>query len=469
MIYQGEMQFSGVLFDFAFDEKQLSLIPKQGEEEKAKLLVWDKVGEGAYAFGNKSAKISEEFFVLKPNNSQGILVLFPLQDAIIPDNPFGFCVGYHCGIKQYYSLFSGNEGIEALRFTSPYLDLCFGGLTAGDTYSFSDEEIALQIKKTEPYRFSFNYGEKAIEGELSRSVSVGFSQRTNPVRISAQLLLKFEHTSDYSFIFDLIKLARDFIAFYSRIADVVFYKIDLLHFREFSDTNGEGTKRVLCEMGEAVFECDSNVSPDIGILKGYIPMGKYDSLEASVFEALIDGKLPLRNLPVLSERNAIDEARIIFLATAFDYASSNLLLDDSGNSSDETSRDAIRAILLPASKDMCQTSGTRRLAKRLIDRLEKPEVSFEARMNRFKKQHPILVETIDSQQHLEGRKYSEMTKRIADLRNALAHGRVTNILKNEHLFEDFFFLEKITLAAQLLYLGLDEQCVIDVLKRTFNH
>lgn len=446
--YFGRTEYCNVGFSFGFNGRLLELAPLPGEEDRAKKLDPSFIAEGVFAFTGEGARIQEDCFELVPSNAPGRVVVFPDSEAFRPVTPAPFT--FNVGARAFFLIEDGSP-VVGLRFHSPHLSKCYIDRLPLSMRVGSDGSEVIATRESVPLRCSFDK-HTTVEAIFWHNVVMSCGMGKPPVAVESVLDFRFDAEMDFSRIFDIAMVARDFLAFCLQASGAEFDDIELLTEKCAPDSKqqGEGAAGFIRPHGRLKL-CRQESLPFKA--RYHIPIGLLEGFEDRLFRKLADEELSLRHLPTPENVSIWDEERILFTAGALDQEV-DLLYPEGIEHKERTLavRDAIIGVLKEVAENG-KSAQIRREAKRLIG-IEKGD-SFSARISYVFEKHAGLFRSL-SNPRISEETCNEVANRIEKLRNALAHGHL-DVRYGDTIVDDALALEQLILGIQMIRLGLSDE------------
>ena len=465
MLYLGDLVFKEVHFSFGFNGKRLDLTPVLDKDEAARELTMRKIGSGVWALPGDPIEIDEDYLILRPRNALCSLVVFPDCKQFRP--VVAETGSMFVGVRSYFSIFSSDKSVSALKFQSLHLGICYD-IQSSVKSVFSNTRSSngsVELKQIPPTSWVFTANGETVAATIFYATKYVRSRGEQPLQIESILRFEFKKTEDYSFIDRLVQIANAFLAYCLQASDVCFDEVELLQRRPLNVTiPGDGASEVLCRMGDVYAESDcTNIA--VEFQQGtYLPLGRFNGLEAGLSQNIADNLISFRHLPTWANRNIWDCSRCILLAASFDYEFGRLYPNGIRHSKQAIeAKERIDSELADLASSVSKNSTLGVKIRWLRGVLAKSD-QFAAKIRQFRGDHRTLVESFGDEQTLDERAFNAFAERVQALRNALAHGNM-DIDYDEDLVLDSRLLEKIVLAIQLINIGIRSDCdVSDIIR-----
>ena len=463
MPYLGDTNYKDVDFSFGFDGERLELVPRPGECDKAQALEPGFCQNGVRYFTGEGAPIESDYFELNPSNAPEELVVFPESDVFVPE-PMLFR-SLRVGVRAFFEL-DRRFPVVGLRFHSTHLSKCYDDKAALDMrYEREAARFSVSTKMATPLSCDFTFKGRPVRATFFYIEKMKHGSGEPPLTVESALDLRFGAEGDFSFVFDLAMVARDFLAFCLQASGAEFDEIEVLVEKPADDWCREHTEKESVVSPGGSLTLSKRPVGCAGEVKYHIPLGTVDGFEGALFQKIADGELSLRHLPSPGRVNIWDDARIILLAASFDQEAS--LLYPEGIPHKESTMEAQSVVVgaLRKAEGEARNKTIRKEVKGLVKwltRVVEKGDPFSSRMVQVYKDHPDLIGGLCPQ--LASKKsFDKLSERIQSLRNSLAHGHL-EAAYGDSIVDDVLALEKVVLAIQMLRLGLKDEEIVRMVK-----
>lgn len=455
MLYLGDTSYKGIEFSFGFDGERLELVPRPGEERKAQLLEPGFSSGGVRYYSGDGVPIESDYFELSPSNAPGEFVVFPESDTFAPE-PVIFR-SLRVGVRAFFEL-DRRFPVVGLRFHFSHLSKCYDDKAALDMRCEREAaRFSVSTKRPKPLSCGFTFKGRLVRATFFYIEKMKRGSGEPPLTVESAFDLSFSAESDFSFVFDLAMVARDFLAFCLQASGAEFDAVEVLVEKPANDWYREhtGKERVVSPVGSLALS--KRPVGCAGEVKYHIPLGIVDGFEGELFQKIADGELSLRHLPSPGRVGVWDDARIVLLAASFDQEVT--LLYPKGIPHKESTMEARSVVVgtLGKAEGEARNKKIRKKVRELAERLTRVAEEgdpFSSRMVQVYKDHPDLIGSLCPQ--LGSKKsFGKLSERIQSLRNSLAHGHL-EVAYGNSVVDDVLALEKVVLAIQMLRLGLNE-------------
>lgn len=459
MLYLGDVNYKDIDFSFGFNGERLELVPRPGEKDKARALNPGLHQSGIRYYSGEGVPIEFDYLELIPHNAPKKLVIFPESDAFAPD-PILFR-SLRVGVRAFFEL-DRRLPVVGLRFHSPHLSKCYDDKAALDMrHEREAARFSVSTKRAKPLSCDFTFEGRPVRATLFYIEKMKHGSGEPPLTVESALDLRFGAEDDFSFVFDLAMVARDFLAFCLQASGAEFDAVEVLVEKPASDWYREhtGKDRVVSPGGSLTLS--KRPTGCAGEVKYHIPLGIVDGFEGALFQKIADGELSLRHLPSPGRVGIWDDARIILLAASFDQEAD--LLYPEGIPHKESTMEA-RSVVIDAlrkAEGEARNKKIRKKVRELAERLTRVAEEgdpFSSRMVQVYKDHPDLIGSLCPQLGSK-ESFARLAERIQSLRNSLAHGHL-EIAYGDSIVDDVLALEKVVLAIQMLRLGLKDEDIV---------
>lgn len=463
-LYTGNLVYRDIEFTFAFDRKELRLIPPKDKEHE---IEWEwgrkSLGNGAYTWADP-LPVGVDFLVGECNETRHRIIFLPKQGATlglynsvvrIPlvayviskyDRDFVDRITFSCPEINYIHPVN-----QAITLTLPAGEFQDQGVITVSTQSFDTTTTEKQVFIVDGTEISVYFG-------ISRAVSTNIHKP--PLRLDSSLMFEFEPTEDYRFILRLWWIAREFIRFLCYRKNVFIPKVELSAPYEEGKHETFATMYLLVEGGET--ESDT-------LKKGrYIKQIHIAGHEGHILADIAADNLYLRHLPdTYRSGRHINAARFVMITAAFEWEFHRLYPD--GVQKTEATIDAEQAVSESIQKHIEETSGKQKKIYKFLKRLIKSD-SLQAEIIQMGKDFNGVIGVFGNRlYHLNDQelKYSEMGQRLSDQRNHFAHGDLDKDFIGASLL-DLIYMEYVIYAMQLKYYGLEDEKIQKSINELFH-
>lgn len=366
---------------------------------------------------------------------------------------------------QFYMELSSEEKISRISFKCDELNYIYNIKNGIEAYSFDKEGTASCMTKnfdeTTSLREQFICDDKLVEIFFTIYRGVQFDSCT-PLTLNSSMVLEFEKTYNYDFIFRLINVVKSFVAYLCYRRNVHITEIVLQAITDEGKNINIGT-----------FYCpkwQEHEHENIEIIKKkYI---SYEGIAGHVGEILQDienDTLYIRHLPVdYNDSKRMDCSKFIMVTAAIEWIAKGLYPEGIDHSSKTQS--AIEQVGKELDERIMNTTGkVKELYKFLQNVLGSDSLS--KRIYQICKDYSVLITPFgkflyEINNELENFDFAKLSQRIEKQRNNYAHG---NLDKEYDILVslDILLIERVVYVLQLAKYGIDNSIIIDEVKRLF--
>lgn len=451
-LYTGTLLFRDINFTFAFDKKDLRLIPP---EDKARDVVWNwhfkEIKPGVSTFADP-IPVEEPYLIGECNETNCRIVFIPEQGSMLGLNNHVVHIPLAAIIVCKYN----REAVDKISFSCPEINyihpvnqaiiLFLPNEEVADKGTYTISTRTFNETTTEKQTFRVDEKEMAVCFGISRSISTQIHEP--PLRMDSSMMFEFEATNDYHFIYRLWRIGREFIRFLCYRDNVYIPKVELSAPYEGGKHEKFATMFILNQEGEA--ESDT-------LKKGrYIRQEYIAGHEGEILSDIAKDNIYLRHLPE-SYRSGrhIDAARFVMITAAFEWEFHRLY--PNGIEKSKQTLEAEAAVSECIQKHIDETSGKQKEKYKFLKRLIASD-SLQAEIIQMGKDFSEIIGKFG--EHLyhinnEELKYSEMGERLSNQRNHFAHGDLDKEFIGTSLL-DLIFMEYVIYAMQLKYYGVED-------------
>lgn len=450
--YTGTLRYRDIDFTFAFDKKDLRMIPPK---EKAREIEWEwgwkHLENGAYTWGDPMP-VGEAFLIGECNETRHRIVFLPKQGATL-----AICNSMiSIPLTAYIICKYDRDLIDRVSFSCPeinYIHPVNQAVTLElPIEEFQDKGVVsvstLDFDRTTTKEQTFIVDGKEVKAHFGITRSISTNIHEAPLRLESTLMFEFEATDDYKFVFRLWFVAREFIRFLCYRKNVFISKVEISAPFENGKHEPFATMNLLGQGGET--EIDT-------LKKGrLIKQIHISGHEGEILSDIADANLYLRHLPeTYRSGRHIDAARFVMITAAFEWEFRRLYPE--GVKKPPATIEAEKAVYDHIQEHIDETSGKQKKIYKFLKRLVKSD-SLQSEIIQIGKDFSGVVGVFgDRLYQLNGKelKYTEMGQRIADQRNNFAHGNLDNDFIGLSLL-DLVHLEHVVYAMQLKYYGVQD-------------
>ena len=451
-IYTGTLLYREINFTFAFDKKELRLIPPKDKE----YIVEDEwgrtpLGKGIFAWADP-IPVGADYLIGKCNETRQSIVFLPKQGSTL-----GFHNSVvHISLDAYILYKYHRETVDRISISCPEinyihpvnqaLELSFPDETNIESGTYTVSTRDFDATTTEKQHFSVDDKELTVCFGISRSISTRIDEP--PLRVDSSMMFELEATNNYRFIYRLWWIAREFIRFLCYRDNVYIPRVELSAPYEGGKHEHFATMFILNQDGET--EADT-------LKKGrYIRQLYVAGHEGEILSDIAKDNIYLRHLPE-SYRSGrhIDAARFVMITAAFEWEFRRLY--PGGIKKSKQTIEAEVAVSECIQKHVDETSGKQKKIYKFLKSMVESD-SLQAEIVQMGKDYSCIIGKFGErlyQLNNEELKYNEMGKRLSDQRNHFAHGDLDKEFIGTSLL-DLIFMEYVIYAMQLKYYGIED-------------
>lgn len=448
----GSLFFKDIDFTFVLEQEELHLIPP---EEKRSIIEWEwklkKLEPNGPYVPADPIYVNESQLIGRCNETGNKIVFLPKQGADL-----GF--RKHIVVVElcaYVEFRLGAEKIDRIEITCSELNYIYIA-NQGVSYDLGPEYDKRGIISIETPDYEFTTSENQVFEAFGKQVSmcygisrtVQFGVTQTPINLTSSLIFDFEETDDYSFVFNLYRIARSFIRFCCYRRSIYITEAVLSSPYKGTTHLNVATMHIFKQEGAVEIE---------PLKKGrFIKQEYLSGKEGSIIADIANNRLYMRHWPDSYESGKrINEARFVMITAAFEWEFRRLY-PDGIKKSEKTiiaENNVIENLteLINSSKGK-EKSIYKRLASYVRSDSLQPEISHIG-----KELADIITLFGERLYKLNGEvlNYNDMGKRLSKQRNDFAHGNLDKDFDGL-AFLDLIFMERIIYAMQLKYYGLED-------------
>ncbi len=312
VLYSGYLTFRNETFSFSFDGAELHLIPTEEKEESFKWK-WLTDGFNKWAYSSSSEKvINEKYIVGECFETSSRIVFFLTLGRYINQNNAALVLFPFAFILFKYN----RESIDCMSFMGAEINHIHPTTKAlihdhdAEIRSFSVKTVSLDKTRTTERKFEA-FGKK-VKVYFGGSVHVTSNIDRNPLQIDSLIIVKFEPTDDYEFLYNIYNITKSFIQFLSYRKNVKIEQVSL------SAPYGEGQHE---KCADFFIVDDDNEQESYPIEKDmFIHQEDIDGIEGLILSDIAERKIILRHLPEsYRQGRSINESRFVMIVAAFEW------------------------------------------------------------------------------------------------------------------------------------------------------
>ena len=320
-----------------------------------------------------------------------------------------------------------------------------------------------------------------VSCQLGLSLTRSFSK--TPISLQASLRLCFEETDDYIFLLDLIWNVEKLLQFLCYRRNINFTAIKFEEYSigaaaEFQQSlrnlaSNESSEQENDECAEKkYYSCAKLVESELFtrvedkeiVEKRYIPHCSLDGKLPDIFQDVVDGKLHRRHIPdTFSLGNRITPANFIMTMAAFEGEYDRLNPPESQKPKRVKAQNAIRATLEKLIEDT--TGEEKGIYNRFLNQVEYRPLMDEI-YSSMKKYLGVIQVFGKYRYSAEEFDLQKIAKRLADQRDAFAHGNLAKPFEMESV-HDIRLLECLIFTMQLSKYEIPNENIIGIIKKLF--
>ena len=365
---------------------------------------------------------------------------------------------------QYYIELQKEDEIGKITIKGDEIDYIYDISKGIESYDFGKEGTASCKTKsfdetTSPTEY-FYCEEKQIRVYFTIYREMQFTTSV-PLHLHSCINLEMESTKNYDFIAHLYRVVKKWLCFMCYRKNISISEVAL--FKGNDKTKYE-------KIGKIIFNDNYLEKEDEKILKNRnLTYTSVQSKVGTMLQDIADKKLYLRHLPE-SHRDSlkIDHSKFIMVTTAVEWLLKNLYPD--GIKHSEKKQKAIALVRSELEKSIANTSGEVKAQYKFLNKILGSD-SLSQKIEKLGEDYNALLEPIGKYLYsinncIEEFNYVKIGARIQLQRNNFAHGNL------EQKFEeiatlDLIYLEKIIYILQLNKYGIDNNTIINQIKRLF--
>lgn len=296
----------------------------------------------------------------------------------------------------------------------------------------------------------FEYDSKIIKVKFGSSRVIRHGLTDTPIKINSLLGFEFEATDDYVFVYQLWRVAKQFVQYLCYRENVFFSNVELLAHYEKGKYIGAGELYVLSDLER----CD--VEEEILKRGYYIRQKDIEGAVGAILQSIADNTIYLRHLPKSHEDGChMDAARFIMLTAAFEWEFRRIFPNGIKKSEKEINAEETVIQLLDSMIED-NTGKTKKILRHLKKNVRNNSLS--RKLNFVGLELGNIINVFGEYLYkLNGEKlkYSELGERLSGQRNNYAHGNLDKDFDALSLL-DLIYLERIIYAMQLKFYGIED-------------
>ena len=462
-LYTGILKYKDTDYFFAFDEKELRLIPLEKDKNDNAISMFKRQLMKFSADADDNLIMKAPYLVGRCNETGQMMIFLTKVGAnigsyneVLVIDAIGYIV---CKMDRH--------PICRMSFACPELD-CIHPVSRGYNCTFdyesfcTDGVIGVQTEKfdvttTEKKTFQVDGKDVSVRFSISRSFSQKIGQ--SPLSLCSVMSFFFEPTEDYSFIVRLWFIAKEFLQFMCYRKNVFLPTADLSTPADDEKTRTFATFNMLGEEGDGEIQTLKNGR--------YIKLDYLSGQEGNILNDIASRVLYTRHIPDSyvsgCSKNA---ARFVMITAAFEWEFKRLYPE--GVSKSEKTLE-VEAIATETIQKLIEES-TGDLRKKY--KYMKKHISDDSLQDEIVHVGKTLGEVIDSFGKMlytlndAELLCSKMGERLSKQRNNFAHGNLDMDFIDDSLL-DLVYLERIIYAMQLKKYGIEDKTVQHAINELF--
>lgn len=454
-MYTGKLKYRDIDFTFAFDRKELRLIPPDNQRG---IIEFDwkmkSVGNGIFVPADP-IQIIEEYLIGECYETQQSIVFLPR-----PKSSVGIrnCV-LSITLIAYVICERENTGVDRLVFTCPEINYIHPVnqvyVGTGELYDFYEKGVTAFITKeyadTTTARQSFMADGHEISAYFSITRVIGMGLNKPPLSAFSTLVFELTPTDDYAFIYKLWLIAKEFLRFLCYRRNVLVPEVTLGTPYKDGKHQTFATMHFLGEDGETESE---TLGQGRYIRQSYIA-GK----EGTILSDIAEGNLYWRHFPEsFHVSNRFDAARFVMITAAFEWEFKRLYPDSVKKSEVQISLE--NEIYMELQTHIDTTTGKKKDKYKYLQKLVRSD-SLPNKVLQIGKDFSGIVDSFGKKLYQANGlllNYSDLGNRLSDQRNHFAHGDLDKEFIGASLI-DLIYLQFIIYAMQLRHYGIEDKLI----------
>lgn len=365
---------------------------------------------------------------------------------------------------QYYVELQKEEDIGKITIKGDEIDYIYDISKGIESYDFGREGTASCKTKSFDETTSLTeyfYCEERRIGvyfTIYRGIQFGTSI---PLHLHSCINLEIENTKDYDFIVHIYRVVRKWLCFMCYRENVSISEVAL--FKECDEAKYK-------KIGRIVFNDNYLEKENEKILKNRnITYTSVQSKVGTMLQDIVDEKLYLRHLPESHKDSLkINHSKFIMVTAAVEWLLKNLYPD--GIKHSEKKKKAIAQVRSELEERIANTSGEVKAQYKFLNKILGSD-SLSQKIEKLGEDYNALFEPIGKYLYgindcIEEFNYAKIGARIQLQRNNFAHGNLDQE-SEEIAILDLIYLEKIIYILQLSRYEIDNNTIINQIKRLF--
>ena len=463
-LYTGTLSYKDISFTFVFNKIELRLIPP---EEKRRVIEWDwmmkEIRPGVSTFADP-IPVEEPFLIGNCFETKSAIIFIPKRGSDL--GLYNSVV--RISLSAYIICKYDRDLIDRVSFSCPEINFIHPvnqaisyQLPTKDSQNTGEITVStLDFDNTTTESQVFMVDGKEIKEYFGITRSVSSKNLEPPLRLDSSLVFEFEATNDYSFIFRLWWIARDFIRFLCYRRNILIPQV------EISAPSKGGNHEKFATM--YILDQDCEEETDILTEGRYIRQAYISGHEGKILSDIAQDNLYLRHLPdTYHSGRHINAARFVMITAAFEWEFRRLY--PNGVKKSEATIAAEEAASERMQEHIDETSGRQKKIYKRLKKLVKSD-SLKAEIVQMGTDFTGIIGVFgDHLYHLNGQElhYAEMGQRLSDQRNHFAHGDLDKDFIGLSLL-DLIYMEIVVYAMQLKLYGIDDIDIQKAINDLFN-
>ncbi len=448
----GKVQYSDISFCFVFDGNELLLIPPNNKKNELKDQWIKPHCANSFYATSYSMKMQEPYLIGScSKNGHGIVFLTQPESQICSED-----LTIIVNVKGYIDFDADISPINKIAFRGPEIDHIYPINQAyehqsSDVTNFGGRGFSMAFANpqlTETPKQEFIFSGQTIQAFFSISEEIGKKDGDPPLKLSPTISFEFKETSDYTFIYDLWCIAKRFVQYLCNRQNVYFPTTELFINREAGEYNSYATLHVLEETSVAEYKCLADGR--------YISYSYLSGHEGAILSDIASNSLYIRHLPSSYKDGClINGAKFIMITAAFEREFDRM---HPGGIPKSKKREDVETQAINLLQKLVEENEGK--LKKEFKRLKKlvQSTTLETKIIKIGEEIDPIVGIFGKtlyENNGEKLDYKKMGKRVADERNAFAHGNLDKKFAQESLI-DFIYLQYIIYAMQLKNYGIED-------------
>lgn len=448
----GSLLFRDIDFTFVLEQEELHLIPPEG---KRSIIEWEwklkKLEPNGPYVPADPIYVNESQLIGSCNETGNKIVFLP---------KLGADLGFHNHVViielcAYVEFRLRAEKIDRIELACPELNYIYR-VNQGVSYNLGPEYDKKGIIGIETPDYEYTTSKNQLFEAFGKQISmcygisrtVQFGVTQTPINLTTSLIFDFEETDDYSFVFNLYRIARSFIRFCCYRRSVYISEAVLSSPYKGATHLNVATMHIFKQKGDAELE---------PLKRGcFIKQEYLSGKEGRIIADIADNRLYMRHWPDSYESGKqINEARFVMITAAFEWEFGRLY--PGGIKKSEKTIIAENKVIENLNTLVNSSKGKERSIYRRLAGYVKSD-SLQPEISHIGKELASIITVFGERLYKlngEDLNYNEMGKRLAKQRNDFAHGNLDKDFDGL-AFLDLIFMERIIYAMQLKYYEVED-------------